>query len=287
MSEKQTRCPKCSTVYKVTLSQLSVAQGMVCCPKCMINFNALTNLLDSEANETVPSTTNRSLFSSIQPDSSFAEKQMQILSIFDQKIENSNIDLLTYLNNLNYFNTEPVTALPNLNLSEDALLIEHEPNTKQHGWLYYSLWGIGNIVLILVFAFQILWFNPKLMHESPALNRIFNYACGILTCKTLDEQYKYLSFEKVKVKRINKDETKFSGVLINHHENSILIPSIKVVLKEKGETITDITLKPQDYLVDSLKMIQRIPSNSPFRFEFTIPKSKNSFDDYSLEIVQP
>jgi len=98
------------------------------------------------------------------------------LSIFDQKIENSNIDLLTYLNNLNYFNTEPVTALPNLNLSEDALLIEHEPNTKQHGWLYYSLWGIGNIVLILVFAFQILWFNPKLMHESPALNRIFNYA---------------------------------------------------------------------------------------------------------------
>ena len=153
--------------------------------------------------------------------------------------------------------------------------------------VYYSLWGIGNIVLILVFAFQILWFNPKLMHESPALNRIFNYACGILTCKTLDEQYKYLSFEKVKVKRISKDETKFSGVLINRHENSILIPSIKVVLKEKGETITDITLKPQDYLVDSLKMIQRIPSNSPFRFEFTIPKSKNSFDDYSLEIVQP
>ena len=253
----------------------------------MINFYALTNLLDSEANEMVPSTTNRSLFSSIQPDSSFAEKQMQILSIFDQKIENSNIDLLTYLNNLNYFNTEPVTALPNLNLSEDALLIEHEPNTKQQGWLYYSLWGIGNIVLILVFAFQILWFNPKLMHESPALNRIFNYACGILTCKTLDEQYKYLSFEKVKVKRISKDETKFSGVLINRHENSILIPSIKVVLKEKGETITDITLKPQDYLVDSLKMIQRIPSNSPFRFEFTIPKSKNSFDDYSLEIVQP
>ncbi|HBO72957.1 MAG TPA: DUF3426 domain-containing protein, partial [Acinetobacter sp.] len=42
-----------------------------------------------------------------------------------------------------------------------------------------------------------------------------------------------------------------------------------------------------DCLQDSLKMIQRIPSNSPFRFEFTIPKSKNSFDDYSLEIVQP
>jgi len=89
------------------------------------------------------------------------------------------------------------------------------------------------------------------------------------------------------VKRVSKDETSFSGVLINHDQGSLVIPSIKVVLKENGETITDITLKPQDYLVDSLKTIQRIPSNSPFRFEFTVPKSKNSFDDYSLEIVQP
>ncbi|MCH7313589.1 DUF3426 domain-containing protein [Acinetobacter sp. ANC 3882] len=286
MSEKQTRCPKCSTVYKVTLSQLSVAQGMVCCPKCVINFNALTNLLESES-EDIPTPTNRSLFSSIQPDSSFAEKQMQILRIFDQKIENSNIDLLTYLNNLNYFNTEPVTALPNLNLSEDTLLIDHEANDKQHGWLYYTLWGLGNIALILVFAFQILWFNPKLMHESPALNQMFNYACGIFSCKTSNEQYKYLSFEKVKIKRGEQDSSVFSGVLLNHHENSVALPPIKVVLKQNDEAVFNVMLKPQDYLVDSLKTIQRIPTNSPFRFEFTLPKSKNSFNDYSLEFVQP
>ncbi|WP_436869712.1 DUF3426 domain-containing protein [Acinetobacter courvalinii] len=286
MSEKQTRCPKCSTVYKVTLSQLSVAQGMVCCPKCVINFNALTNLLETDS-EATPAPVNRSLFSSIQPDSSFAEKQMQILRIFDQKIENSNIDLLTYLNNLNYFNTEPVTALPNLNLSEDALLIEQENNDKQHGWLYYTLWGIGNIALILVFAFQILWFNPKLMHESPALNQMFNYVCGVFNCKISNEQYQSLSFEKVKLKRVEQDATGFSGVLLNQDANSVVLPPIKVVLKQNGEAISSTVLKPQDYLVDSLKTIQRIPSNSPFRFEFIIPKSKNSFNDYSLEFVQP
>ena len=286
MSEKQTRCPKCSTVYKVTLSQLSVAQGMVCCPKCVINFNALTNLLETDSDAT-PTPVNRSLFSSIQPDSSFAEKQMQILRIFDQKIENSNIDLLTYLNNLNYFNTEPVTALPNLNLSEDAVLIDQENSDKQHGWLYYTLWGIGNIALILVFAFQILWFNPKLMHESPALNQMFNYVCGVLSCKINNEQYQSLTFEKVKLKRVEHDATGFSGVLVNLDKNSVVLPPIKVVLKQDGEAISYTVLKPQDYLVDSLKTIQRIPSNSPFRFEFTIPKSKNSFNDYSLEFVQP
>ena len=288
MSEKQTRCPKCTTVYKVTPSQLSVAQGMVCCPKCVINFNALTNLLETETIEPIQPTNNRALFSSVEPNSTFAEKHTQILSIFDQKIENSNIDLLTYLNNLNYFNTEPVTALPNLNLSEENFIVHPEPtNEKQHGWLYYTLWGLGNISLILIFAFQILWFNPKLMHDSPVLNRMFSSVCTLLTCETVKDQYKFLSFEKVRVKKVAKDQTRFSGVLINRHENSVMIPTIKIVLKEQGETISYITLKPQDYLVDSLKTIQRIPSNSPFKFEFTIPKSKNSFDDYSLEIVQP
>ena len=288
MSEKQTRCPKCTTVYKVTPSQLSVAQGMVCCPKCVINFNALTNLLETETIEPIQPTNNRALFSSVEPNSTFAEKHTQILSIFDQKIENSNIDLLTYLNNLNYFNTEPVTALPNLNLSEENFIVLPEPtNEKQHGWLYYTLWGLGNISLILIFAFQILWFNPKLMHDSPVLNRMFSSVCTLLTCETVKDQYKFLSFEKVRVKKVAKDQTRFSGVLINRHENSVLIPTIKIVLKEQGETISYITLKPQDYLVDSLKSIQRIPSNSPFKFDFTIPKSKNSFDDYSLEIVQP
>lgn len=43
MNEKQTRCPKCLTVYKVSLTQLTVAQGMVCCPKCNLNFGAVVD----------------------------------------------------------------------------------------------------------------------------------------------------------------------------------------------------------------------------------------------------
>ena len=288
MTEKQTRCPNCASVYKVSVTQLTVAQGMVCCPKCSHNFNALIHLQNSQPAQ--PKIDPETVVQSQAQNLITTKRQIEtnVLDIFNRKIENSNIDLLTYLNNLNYFNTEPVSALPNLNLSEDILLNNHDDHsTKQHGWLYYTLWGIGNIALIVVFAFQILWFNPKLMHDSPALNKMFNYACGMLTCKTQNDQYKYLSFEKVKLKQTSKNETRFSGVLINRHENSILLPSIKVVLKDQGEVTTDITLKPQDYLVDSLKTIQRIPSNSPFKFEFSIPKSKNSFDDYSLEIVQP
>ncbi len=45
MSEKQTYCPNCFTKYKVSVAQLTVARGMVCCAKCSTNFNALTHLV--------------------------------------------------------------------------------------------------------------------------------------------------------------------------------------------------------------------------------------------------
>ena len=48
MTQKQTRCPNCQTVYKVSVTQLTISQGMVCCPKCSAEFNALVHLVKIE-----------------------------------------------------------------------------------------------------------------------------------------------------------------------------------------------------------------------------------------------
>jgi len=109
MSDKQTRCPKCTTIYKVTLTQLTIAQGMVCCPKCSINFNALTHLVQpAVSSETRGSAIKKSTLPTHigERKKIGSESSANILDIFERKIENSNIDLLTYLNNLNYFHNE-------------------------------------------------------------------------------------------------------------------------------------------------------------------------------------
>ncbi|XZV35273.1 zinc-ribbon and DUF3426 domain-containing protein [Acinetobacter baumannii] len=280
MNEKQTRCPKCLTVYKVSLTQLTVAQGMVCCPKCNLNFNALTNLVNVGRPETVNS-------------SALAHGSMQtrymthshVLDIFDQKVENSNIDLLTYLNNLNYFHNEPINALPNLNLAEQATSPEQD-NGKKHSWLYYTLWSSANLILILVFTFQILWFNPKLMQQSPAISHAFNYVCQILHCNKSAEQYQLLYIEKVKLRKIGTEHTQLSGVLINQNNKSIELPNLKLSFGKETDQ-EEIIFTPQQYLVENLRGIQRIPTNTPFRFQVELNKSKKSLVNYRLEIVHP
>ncbi|WP_151980304.1 DUF3426 domain-containing protein [Acinetobacter guerrae] len=285
MSEKQTRCPKCLTIYKVSLTQLTVARGMVCCPKCNLNFNALTNLVATEDNSVSPLQYSPLQQSSVSA-SSFQYSSYNVLDIFNRRIENSNIDLLTYLNNLNYFQNDEISSFPQLNLAEsDSLGLDANPkHRKKHSLQYYVIWSFINFTLFSILVFQILWFNPRIMHNSPVLGAMFNHLCSVFSCKKLEEKYTLLTINKVKVVAVERHKTRFSGVLVNYHDKSLQLPLLKLTLKDKHES-NSIILKPQDYLPENLKSIQRIPKNLPYKFEFTINQPRKSFNDYTLEIV--
>ncbi|WP_168542586.1 DUF3426 domain-containing protein [Acinetobacter sp. A2] len=283
MSDKQTKCPECQTVYKVSVAQLTVAQGMVCCPKCSNNFNALSHLVQAHKQE-VSSRSNlqRIQNRSLIPVTEQIPQEQNILDIFQRKVEHSNIDLKTYLNNLNYFSTEPISTIPAMNLS-----IQDIEQEKKHSNGYYLLWGIINTLLIGLLVFQILWFNPKFLNSSPALNSVFTQVCQVFKCQSLEERYSLISINRVRVKRIDRLNTQFTGELINYHDKSLALPNIKVTLKENQRTLSTYIYSPQEYLVKSLSSIQRIPKNSPFKFDILVPVARNSFDTYSLEIIKP
>jgi len=291
MSEKQTYCPNCLTKYKVSVAQLTVARGMVCCAKCSTNFNALTHLVVEKEETFSPAQTASSSVPSQQTFVSNAlvkeqliteQKPVQhLLEIFDRKVENSNIDLKTYLNNLNYFSTEPIGNYPALNWSEKA---EQE---KTYGTRHYVLWGTINLCLASLLILQFFWFNPKILNNSPVFSALFNTACQTFNCSVMEENYRLISTNKLKVKQISRQETQFTGELINYHTESLALPMIKVNLKANGETVSTYLFKPSEYLITSLQGIQRIPQNSPFKFKFSIPVARKSFDTYSLEIIRP
>ena len=291
MSEKQTYCPNCFTKYKVSVAQLTVARGMVCCAKCSTNFNALTHLVvEKEPSSSTPSTppsnldNKNSQSSEMTAETFMADQQPEqhLLDIFDRKVENSNIDLKTYLNNLNYFSTDPIGTYPALNWSEKS-----EQEKKQRSALSYVLWGAVNLCLVSLLIFQFFWFNPKILNNSPVFSALFNSACQAFNCSVMEQNYHLISTNKVKIKQISKKETQFTGELINYHSKSLALPIIKVNLKDNGEIISTYSFRSSEYLIDSLTGIQRIPQNSPFKFKFSLPVERKSFDTYSLEIIRP
>lgn len=292
MPDKQTRCPKCDTTYKVSVTQLTVAQGMVCCPKCSNTFNALSHLIQK--------TTTPPIIQSLHTDhhphhninvskSSVPTIESPITSIFKWKPKNSNIDLITYLNNLTQFNNNPISNTPSLNLSSNT----QEPSNKNYrkkSVFYYLIWSVSNVILLSIFLFQILWFNPNINEKYPPLNLIFTKVCSILSCDTADQRYYQINIEGLNVQQTNENKKHailFSGVLMNHYKKSLALPHIRVKFrKNRIETATYIVL-PEQYLKQSLSTIKRIPTESPFPFNFSIPIAPQAYDHYHLEVIHP
>ncbi len=284
MSEKQTRCPTCSTVYKVSVTQLTVAQGMVCCPKCSSDFNALRSLVDSTQLVFEADSKNQSQISQNHSENQLATAQeLHVLDIFERKIESSNINLRTYLNNLNYFDSDPISQFPTLNLSSGM----NKENRNHKNLVYYGTWSIINLMLVFILIFQILWFNPSFLDKSALLNSFFIHACNLVTCETLDQRYRQVEIKELEVRATKANNTEFSGVLINNYKKGLALPLIKVSLLDKGKAKTSYIEAPSDYLIDSLVGITRIPTNQPYHFKFEIKQSRKSFESYKLELIRP
>lgn len=291
MSDKQTHCPTCSTTYKVSVAQLTIAQGMVCCPKCTTTFNALSHLVTENQNSV---TASDSAFDIIDHNSRYPTQtdtsgqhnnQVQrprhsFLNIFDEKVENSNIDLHTYLNNLNYFSTTPISVLPSMNWDESD-------KEQEKSLLYYAGWSLLNLSLLGLLLFQFFWFNPKYLQNSHVMSMAFTQICEMFNCSHINEHYNLIHINKVKIRSVAKNETQFSGELVNLHDRSLSLPILRVNLKKHGKQTVTYNLTSQEYLIESLVKVERIPQNSPFKFKFSLPVDRKDFDNYSLEIIRP
>lgn len=283
MSDKQTRCPNCSTIYKVSVTQLTVAEGMVCCPKCESEFNALLHLFLISKDETVHSV-DLSLSENQHDEFDEPKTEQHILDIFDRKISNSNITLRTYLNNLNTFNHDPITSFPVLNLSSNFQKID---KAKPKTILYIATWTLINLLLVMILFFQILWFNPVFLDRSPILNKLFMDACSLVNCETIDERYSHIRIENISLSNSSNAITEFTGQLNNHYRKGLKLPLIKVTLYNQDKMVATYVKAPDEYLVQSLSGITRIPQHSPYNFKFSINSSKIRFDQYKLQVIRP
>lgn len=281
MSEKQTRCPNCSTIYRVSVTQLTVAQGMVCCPKCFAEFNALLYLYQPEVLEEEKYPTEPLFFD--EPMLKSKAEEQHIFEIFDRKIENSNINLRTYLNNINTYNNDPITHYPSLNLSFSQYTKEN--NSK--GMLYYIVWSIINLILAFILFIQVLWFNPDILSRSPTLNTFFIHTCNLLSCETIDQRYHYIKVDSLQLHKLSKNRLILSGALTNTYKKGLEMPLIKLTLIKNNKVVYSMIKKSDQYLIQSLNGITRIPQNSPYKFEIELNIARNSFDSYKIEVIRP
>lgn len=159
---------------------MNISQGMVRCARCQHVFDAYSCFVfDPEYRKpplsnfftdviTPATTVDTEHFSPSQDNTNIDNiQQVQYVNqLMSESIEGSRLNLYTYLNHLDTLNPihsqkqqdENNPSSP-ISTTQSTLSHQHSRSQKKKNILYYSIWGIINLLLVILFIYQIFFFN--------------------------------------------------------------------------------------------------------------------------------
>lgn len=167
------KCPRCQTVYHLSLMQLNISQGQVRCVQCETRFDAYRSFIYDPEHVEAPA--QNYITEVILPDQhasitlpavliTDSEQSHYVHHIMEQSIEGSRLNLYTYLNYLDL--VSPVHAELKNDPSLYTAKINHQitPASKKYKTpkrrrktklMYYMIWICINAALIALLIFQL------------------------------------------------------------------------------------------------------------------------------------
>lgn len=217
----QTYCPHCETHFRITKTQIDIADGHVRCGVCKEVFNIYevaentevdnqqqTLLTDNDPDYTTNDTNQE------QTDTQNS-KQQEESDFTYQILPDSESTQLDDINNYkeapkDFFDDEPDESL-------NQVIPEDLRSYKPPSMLATTLWSFGILFLTACLTFEYIWFNQKDFDQFPTLQAKIQYVCQKFNC----------------VKKIRRDPEKIRLVTRNvySHPNEKEALMINVVIK--------------------------------------------------------
>jgi len=258
-----TRCPACSTSFRVTPQQLQARQGTVRCGRCATVFNALDNLATLPvAPETPEAAPAAPVGAGQMPATPFPEEPL----VF----ETTHLDLDV---------TAVPPAAPSSPETEDAVAdLEHVAEPRQPAEEDLALsesppdrrrdlaWGIGALLLLVVLAGQVMYLlRTEAAAMRPGLRPILEGACGFFGCSVpLPRRPEKWSIDSSDLQaepgRVNV--MTLSAVLRNRAPYLQAYPALELTLDDTaGRPVGRRVLTAEDYLPKDADPRQGAPAN--------------------------
>lgn len=327
MSSQQdqiTRCPFCTTSFRVTLAQLHTASGTVRCGACLRIFQAENSIVQETPENTGdlmpgsagvfdphPATKEISLAASndeendeeivlLHDESSYwRDWEFYVIGSLTQMPGMDDPDLLEQFldpDNLEWaLKAEPISEaeatmnelVAGLNLERDPveLVGEYVEKIKQH-----PVWAILALLLIASGFLQYVWFNRDIYVQDDEYRPLYLAFCDRVGCQLPD----YSNFSVISTSNlVVRSHPEFEDALIVDAiiRNSGIFrqkfPLLKLQFRDIDDALVAIrTFNPGDYLAGELRGLQYIPANTEVRFSLELVHPGEHAVGFSLEIVE-
>lgn len=257
----QTHCPHCETCFRITESQINIAEGYVRCGVCEEIFNiyevadndlpdAAQQLplddsektaegIDEYQSETEDSNHNKiedHLYDEVLPDDDLVAAEDTPNDDSDQKAPD------------NFFDED-------INKPLDYIVpadLRHPASSTSHSVVSTTFWSIGILLLISSLTIEYIWFNHDEFRQFPALQTQIEKLCQQLDCKRQaqrDPSKIQLITRNVYSHPNEKDALMINLIMKNNAEFEQEYPVIQVDFSDiRGNTVAARRFFPFEYL---------------------------------------
>ncbi|MDD5175203.1 MAG: DUF3426 domain-containing protein [Sterolibacterium sp.] len=231
-----TRCPGCTTAFRVTPEQLKAMHGKVRCGQCQLVFNAIDTLLDM-VKEPVASI-------AALPDLFDQEASLQASAHTDEPVS----EILEELPTTPSLSGEPLDDHGWQDERIEPLLhrkVETAP--KRHTWAWVLA---AALVLLLLLLQVIVYFRVELSVLSPAMKPLLQDLCKPLSCDVpLPRKGDLISIESSDLHPGTSGQLVLIATLKNRAPFAQTYPDIELTLTDiNDQPLLRKILAPADYL---------------------------------------
>lgn len=253
------RCPNCTTLFRVHAEDLRLAGGRVQCGECGVRYDALKSLYDDEAvsQQNVSPSTRAERASALAADRDLSRKARY------------------------------GAAMPKPSLAGDPPRSGLLPKVfPQH-----SRWWTGVSALLLpVLLFQLAWFNAReLALALPTLQPALAGFCAALRCELLAPP------QPLAVEILGRDireHPKLQGMLLvnltlfNSAKTNQPFPQLQLDLTDSvGRVVASRRFKPREYLDASVDADKGMPSQAPVHVLMEVAEPQKATKGFEFHVL--
>lgn len=266
-------CPHCQTIFKLTETQLEIADGMVRCGVCHDVFNALHNIdypFDDDDDEK-PAT---------PPVETAIENLAASLNVKDKTLPDEPVrELSRALNDLssdqpiNQPDTHASTVKNETNVTDDffddiqSKLIPDEyriPELKIPYSIWHDIaWSIAILMLAVTLFAEYAWFNRNELVANPQLKPWVTKICNFADCEAMSLRYP----KEIEMVSRNiyshpnvSNALMISLTMVNHATFAQPFPNIKIDFSDvRGSVVASRTFLAEEYLQLKKRSLRLLP----------------------------
>jgi predicted Zn finger-like uncharacterized protein len=152
-------------------------------------------------------------------------------------------------------------------------------------------WGSLSLLLIAIFAIQVLIFNFKSLARDDGFRPFYQQVCQLLSCKLPEvSDISHLQATNLLVRSLDGQSGVLLVDLLLHNQASHAQPFPRLELtfsNNHDKLLAGGIFSPKDYLENSLSGMKMLPAQSQVHLSFRINDPGQGAKDYSLHLLPP